>query len=177
MLLDRLLTAATFEGPVEDLRIGTHWTALVARTSAGLRAGLASTQSSHDAEHLRPAVRDAGRLVGRDARELAGWIHSPSPTERSIGFAALNALNMLLSAGLMIALLVYGYQQSLLQVANGDRSQTIGIPIVWYWAPLLLGMARSVLACILRAVRHALAAMGLGNLIASPVGVPAQEAS
>ena len=91
--------------------------------------------------------------------------------------AALNALNMLLSAGLMIALLVYGYQQSLLQVANGDRSQTIGIPIVWYWAPLLLGMALSVLACILLAVRHALAAMGLGNLIASPVGVPAQEAS
>jgi hypothetical protein len=38
-------------------------------------------------------------------------------------------------------------------------------------------MALSVLACILLAVRHALAAMGLGNLIASPVGVPAQEAS
>lgn len=77
--------------------------------------------------------------------------------------AALNALNMLLSAALMAALLVYGYQQSLLQASNGDVSQTIGIPIFWYWAPLLLGMALSVLATIIQALRHALVALGFGD--------------
>jgi uncharacterized protein (DUF4213/DUF364 family) len=91
-LIDRLLTGLTLSGPVSDLRVGTHWTAVVVETPAGPRAGLAATQIVHDLEHGLPAVREAGRLIGRDARELAGLAHSDSPTERSIGFAALNAL-------------------------------------------------------------------------------------
>ncbi len=91
-VVERLLAGLAFSGPVTDVRVGTHWTAVVADTAAGPRAGLASTQLVHDLEHGRPAVREAGQLIGKDARELAALACSDSLTERSIGFAALNAL-------------------------------------------------------------------------------------
>ncbi len=91
-LIDQLLATLTLSGPVTDLRVGALWTMLVADAARGQRAGLAATQLVHDLEHGRPAVRDAGGLIGRDARELAGLTKSESLTERSIGFAALNAL-------------------------------------------------------------------------------------
>jgi uncharacterized protein (DUF4213/DUF364 family) len=91
-LVDHLLASLVSSGPVEDVRIGTHWTAVVVATSIGRRAGLGATQLVHDLEHGRPAVREAGRLIGRDARDLAELAKSDSLTERSIGFAALNAL-------------------------------------------------------------------------------------
>ncbi len=91
-LIDRLLAEPLLVGPVVDVRVGTHWTVVVAETAHGMRAGLASTQIVHDLEHGRPAVRDAGHLIGMPAAELASWMRSESLTERSIGFAALNAL-------------------------------------------------------------------------------------
>jgi uncharacterized protein len=91
-LIDRLLAGVTSSGRVTDVRIGTHWTAVVVETPAGPHAGIASTQIVQDLEHGRPAVRDAGRLIGRDAHELAALAQSDSFTERSLGFAALNAL-------------------------------------------------------------------------------------
>ncbi len=91
-LLDRLLASLALSGPVTDVRIGTHWTAVVVATPRGPRAGLAATQIVHDLEHGRPAVREAGRLIGQDARRLAELARSDSLTERSLGFAALNAL-------------------------------------------------------------------------------------
>jgi uncharacterized protein (DUF4213/DUF364 family) len=91
-LVDRLLAGLVSSGPVTDVRIGTHWTAVVADKPSGPCAGLAATQMVHDLEHGRPAVREAGKLIGRDARELADLSQSDSLTERSVGFAALNAL-------------------------------------------------------------------------------------
>jgi uncharacterized protein len=91
-LLPRLLSAATLDGPVTDVRVGAHWTLVVAKTSRGMRAGLASTQMRHDVEHGQAMVRDAGQLPGKPARALAEWVNAESVTERSIGFAALNAL-------------------------------------------------------------------------------------
>ena len=91
-LVDRLLAGLTSFGSVIDVRIGTHWTAVVVDQPSGPRAGLAATQMVHDLEHGRPAVREAGKLIGRDARALAELARSESPTERSVGFAALNAL-------------------------------------------------------------------------------------
>jgi hypothetical protein len=88
----RLLAAATLEGPVTDLRVGTHWTLLAAETRNGARAGLASTQTEQSLEHGAASVRGAGELLGAHARELAEWVASENVTERSIGFAALNAL-------------------------------------------------------------------------------------
>jgi uncharacterized protein len=91
-LVTRLLAGLASSGPVSDVRIGTHWTAVVVETTRGPRAGLAATQMAHDLEHARPTVREAGKLIGRDARMLADLALSDSPTERSIGFASLNAL-------------------------------------------------------------------------------------
>ena len=36
---------------------------------------------------------------------------------------------------------------------RGDSSQTIGIPMAWYWAPFLLGIGLSAIANVLLAVR------------------------
>ena len=91
-LVEHLLASVQWTGPVADVRIGPLWTAVVVETPAGLRAGLAATQLIHDLEHGRPAVRDAGRLIGRPASELLALALSDSLTERSIGFATLNAL-------------------------------------------------------------------------------------
>lgn len=91
-IVERFLSEALLDGPVSDIRVGTHWTAVVAETAHGPRAGLASTQIVHGLGHSHPTVRDAGHLIGRSARELAGWMNSDSLTERSIGFAAFNAL-------------------------------------------------------------------------------------
>lgn len=91
-LVERLIAEVAHNGPVTDLRMGTHWTLAVVETEVGPRAGLASTQIAHDLEHGNPAVRDAGLLLGRQGRELASLALSSSPTERSIGFALLNAL-------------------------------------------------------------------------------------
>ncbi len=70
-LVARLLAGLASSGPVIDVRIGTHWTAVVVDTERGIRAGLAATQMTHDLEHGHPAVREAGKLIGRDARVLA----------------------------------------------------------------------------------------------------------
>lgn len=91
-LIDRLLAAAPNDGRVTDVRVGTHWTIVVAETPKGLRAGLASTQIVHGSEHGEPVVRDAGKLIGKMGSELAAWVRATSLTERSIGFAALNSL-------------------------------------------------------------------------------------
>ncbi|MCX7670910.1 MAG: DUF4213 domain-containing protein, partial [Anaerolineae bacterium] len=79
-------------GRIADVRIGTHWTVVVVETPVGQRAGLAATQIVHDLAHGRPAVRDAGHLIGRDACALAELALSDSLTERSLGFATINAL-------------------------------------------------------------------------------------
>ena len=38
---------------------------------------------------------------------------------------------------------------------NGDASTTIGIPIIFYWLPLLFGCALSVLVCLAMCVSYA----------------------
>ncbi|MGQ9491761.1 MAG: Rossmann-like domain-containing protein [Anaerolineae bacterium] len=91
-LICRILASLSQGGQVADVRIGTHWTVVVVETPAGPRAGMAATQIVHGLEHGRPAVRDAGRLIGRDARALAELALSTSLTERSLGFATINAL-------------------------------------------------------------------------------------
>lgn len=47
----------------------------------------------------------------------------------------------------------FSWQQAMAEY--GDRSQTIGIPMIWYWTPFLAGMALSVLANIALMVRLA----------------------
>lgn len=78
------------DGIVRDVRVGVHWTAVVVETDGRLRCGLAATQIP--SEHEGVTVADAGRLSQRSGLDLAGLIRSNSPTEASIGLAAINAL-------------------------------------------------------------------------------------
>jgi len=91
-IIDRLLASLTLDGPVADVRVGAHWTVVAVETEFGLRAGLASTQIVHNYEHGTPGVREAGKLIGKPAAALAALARSDSPTERSVGFATINAL-------------------------------------------------------------------------------------
>jgi TRAP-type C4-dicarboxylate transport system permease small subunit len=60
-----------------------------------------------------------------------------------------------------VAVLVrYAWAQAAQQIAKGDTSMTLAIPIAWYWAPLLVGLAISALACVVHAVRHFQTALG-----------------
>lgn len=63
----------------------------------------------------------------------------------------LKGLGELLSVGLMALILRYGWATAAQQLQFGDVSQEIGIPIVWYWAPLLAGAALSILAALIAA--------------------------
>lgn len=47
---------------------------------------------------------------------------------------------------LLALMLRYGFSSFQTQMFFGDRSQQLGIPIIWYWVPLLLGLAVSIIA-------------------------------
>ena len=63
-------------------------------------------------------------------------------------------LAALLAGALLLLMLRYGYDAASLQRMLGDRSQQLGIPIVWYWAPQLLGQAAAILALVSIMVRR-----------------------
>lgn len=54
----------------------------------------------------------------------------------------------------MAGLSWFSMQQAWLQVGQGDRSQTIGIPIAWFWVPLLVGCTGSAVCAALKALQH-----------------------
>ena len=65
----------------------------------------------------------------------------------------IDLLTALMAGALLLLMLRYGYDAASLQRMLGDRSQQLGIPIVWYWAPQLLGQAVAVLALVSVIVR------------------------
>lgn len=79
--------------------------------------------------------------------------------------AALKSVISLAGLVFMAACGGYAWGQAALQIDIGDVSQTAGIPMVWYWAPLLIGCALSALACALMAVRFAQVALGKPDLM------------
>lgn len=90
-LLDELL-AALSDGPVEGVRIGLHWTAVVAEVGGQRRCGLASTLGSNHEHTGVPDVPQAGYLHNLSGLELAQLAREEQPLLRSVGVAALNAL-------------------------------------------------------------------------------------
>jgi uncharacterized protein len=121
-VVQRILSSLRVNGPVVDVRVGTHWTVVVVQTPGGLRAGLAATQFGVPGEHGRSAVRGAGQLLGRMGAELAALALSESATERSLGFAAVNAL---------IEVPIWGCEdesaeQVILRKAKGKRVAVVG---------------------------------------------------
>jgi len=64
----------------------------------------------------------------------------------------------------------YSGKQAWLQIGQGDKSQTIGIPIAMYWGPLIAGSALAVAAALLLALRYAVVACGGQDVGARDVG-------
>jgi len=68
--------------------------------------------------------------------------------------SALMALWNFCAAGLMGIVTWYAGIAAMQAQANGDTSNTIAIPITWYWWPLLFGCALSVVVCALLSVSY-----------------------
>ena len=68
--------------------------------------------------------------------------------------SALMGLWSLAGALFMAAVTWYAGVAALQAYVNNDQSTTIGIPIVWYWVPLLFGCVLSVLACASLVLAH-----------------------
>ncbi len=92
-ILNDLLTIIP-DAPVQTVRIGTHWTAVVVEQQGHRRCGLASSLEGEDChqDNVGPAVPQAGRLHLQSGRTLAELVHSASPPEVSVGMATINAL-------------------------------------------------------------------------------------
>lgn len=75
---------------------------------------------------------------------------------------ALAILAALLAGGVLVLMLRYGYDTFERRAMMGDRSQQLGIPIAWYWWPLLAGQAAAILA-VLSVIVHLLRGNGRGE--------------
>ena len=91
VILERLLEHLP-KATVEEVRIGPFWAAVVVSGPGGRHCGLAAATTPAMHAHAEPPVRDAGHLLERDARELAGLVSSERPLEATVGLATINAL-------------------------------------------------------------------------------------
>lgn len=93
-LLTRLFACLLDELPAFEIieaAIGLHWTAVVAETPRGRRCGLASTQTSGHGHQGGTNLAEAGRLESLPGPQVAAWISSDAPLQRTLGMAAINA--------------------------------------------------------------------------------------
>jgi uncharacterized protein (DUF4213/DUF364 family) len=89
-LIDDLLDALP-NGRICDVRIGLHWTAVVAEVDGIRRCGLASTLIDSHA-HGVADVPQAGQLETFSALDLARFAQSDRSIMASVGVATINAL-------------------------------------------------------------------------------------
>ncbi len=64
---------------------------------------------------------------------------------------ALRIVAAFLAIAFLSGVLWFSFGQAMNEA--GDRSQTIGIPMIWYWAPFLAGIALSVFANVVLAIQ------------------------
>ena len=86
-LLQRIL-----EGRIVEVRVGVHWTAVVAEIAGQARCGLAAMPDMLHRHTGQPQVPMAGRAESMTGYELAHLASSPELALASIGVAAINAL-------------------------------------------------------------------------------------
>lgn len=63
---------------------------------------------------------------------------------------ALRAVAVVATLALLGLMLWQGFLTFQTRTMFGDRSQQLGIPIAWYWYPLLIGLAASMLGALLQ---------------------------
>ena len=86
-ILDDLLSTLGSNESVRDICQGPYWTAVLTSN-----CGLASTPHEAGHYHDDAPVRDAGRLMDKDALELVQMAYSESSHEAAIGMATINSL-------------------------------------------------------------------------------------
>lgn len=64
------------------------------------------------------------------------------------GTALCQVFGAALASGLMFAIAYFGYSQAAQQQEYGDVSLTLGVPMIYYWMPLLFGTALSAVAAL-----------------------------
>jgi TRAP-type C4-dicarboxylate transport system permease small subunit len=67
----------------------------------------------------------------------------------------MRAVASLAACALLGLILMESYKAFQMQILFGDRSQQLGIPILYYWVPLLIGVALSIVAALLTLVPQA----------------------
>jgi uncharacterized protein len=120
--VERLLENLHNDGRAVDVRIGAHWTAVVVETRAGLRAGLAATQLALEGAPAERTIDLAAGLVGKRGAELAALAVSMNPLDRSLGFAAINALLEVPVS----ACVARNAEEMILEVCTGSRVAMVG---------------------------------------------------
>lgn len=85
-ILEDILLTIKDDLPVNNVLIGTHWTAVLS-----VHCGLASTLCEPPPHHDNQ-VRDVGLLHKKNARELTHYVLSDRLLEASIGLAAINSM-------------------------------------------------------------------------------------
>lgn len=70
----------------------------------------------------------------------------------------LTVFALLLAALFLAGAAWFGYEQMMREYGYGDRSQSIGIPMVFYWIPLVSGLTLAALVCVWRAAAGLLTA-------------------
>ena len=66
----------------------------------------------------------------------------------------LRLLAAVLSFAFLAGAAWFGFEQMMSAFAYGTRSQSIGIPLVWYWIPLLIGIGLGALVNVWLFVRE-----------------------
>lgn len=86
----------------------------------------------------------------REGHVAVEFVTDPLPPR---WLAAVKAVAAILTAGFVAVLAWYAFEQAAMQIDQGDRSNTLAIPILAYWAPLLLGLTMSALCALVLALR------------------------
>ncbi len=86
------ILASLPDGKILEARIGLRWTVVVVETQHGTSCGLVSTLDAGHAHTGKPLIPLAGNLESLSGLEMAHWINSEVPVQRSLGCAAINAL-------------------------------------------------------------------------------------
>ena len=63
----------------------------------------------------------------------------------------LRFFGLVLGIGVMTLIGYYAWQQALIKMEAGDVSQNLSIPVIYYWAPLIVGSALAVLGSVVLA--------------------------
>ena len=86
-IIDEIISALADDHPVTNVLVGAHQSAVTSKY-----CGLSSILRDEDLPHGGPAVREAGNLTRKTARELATGALSNNLLEAAIGMAAINSL-------------------------------------------------------------------------------------